>query len=435
MKKSSYLKRDIWRIQIKQLSRLQAVWIQSLKIIVLVAQGFSKKQIQQGASSLTYYSLIAIVPMITLLLLVTQSILSQDTLQNWLLAHLDEQKILVKNLIAISQKTLSQIHKGFLPSISLILAIWAGIKMLLYIELSMNQTWEVRIGRSFAKRFSDYLAVLFLCPLIVIVSTFFTFLISSAISDLNQDTKIIGDLEPVLYHFFNAIPIVLNCLLLTFLFIFMPNTHVRFLPALYAGILTGLSYQFIQGFYFYLQIGVSRYNTLYGTFAALPLFLIWVHTSWVIILIGSKLAFAFQNVSAYDISDLHITLSRHHSTLLCLRISHLCVRHFYQHQPPLSASQISSELKIPLSLTYALISRLVKAKILCEVTSYSDTEGYQPALPPEEMTIKNVIDMIDSQGEMIEIPQDSDLLMLEKCLDEFSLLLEKSEHNLLLKDF
>jgi len=431
----NYIKNDIWHIPLKGKTRFQRLRIQLLKLLFLVAQGFTKKQIQQGASSLTYYSLLAFVPLLILFMAITRGILSHDLLHQWLASHLADQQEIVSFLIKLSEATISQFHKSMLAISSLLLALWAGIKVLTYIELSMNQTWEVRIGRTFSQRFSDYLAMLFLCPLVVIFSTFFTLVSSLALSDLGTNHGgIFGEFSALIYQIFNIIPIVLNCLLFTFLFIFIPTTHVRFVPALWAGVISGVLYQIVQWIYFSLQIGVSRYSILYGTFAALPLFVISIHVSWVIILIGSKLAFALQNVSAYDVTDMSNKISKSSSMLISLRIMQICLQNFYERLPPVTANYLSQELHLSLSVTLHLLSQLVDANLLSEVHKGDSLEGYYPAFPPEQMTIKTVIDMIDNQGEKINLPPDTKNLDLEKTLQNFSSLIEKSEQNRLLKD-
>ena len=292
-----YLQKDIWRVDMATLPLWKGLWVRFLRIIILISHGFSKKQIQQGASSLTYYTLLAIVPIIALLVGIARGFELEKSLKEWLLQQFAEQKDVITRIFEFADAALETAHQGILAGVGVVVLLWAGIKIFLYMEHVINGIWEVKKGRSLAKRFTDYLSMLILFPLIIFLASGLTVYLSATLTALFSGTEL-ETIASIVLWFLNLIPIFLICLLFTFLYIFMPNTRVRFFPALWAGILTGLFYQLIQWLYLYFQIGVTKYNTIYGTFAALPLFLIWIHLSWVIILLGAKISFAFQNFTS-----------------------------------------------------------------------------------------------------------------------------------------
>ncbi len=436
MKFFKFLKKDVWRVSVDDLSKKKAFGLRTLRIVLIVVQGFTKKQIQQGASSLTYYSLLTIVPIVAFFFGIARGFLLQGNFKKWLLDQFGGQQVVVKKLIFFSELSLKQTHKGVIAGISIVILLWAGIKMLMYIELSMNQIWEVRVARTLTRRFSDYMAMLFFCPLFVLLSTTLTVFLSATLTDLRSEVSLVKDLGPILFPILSLFPYVLTWLLFTFIYIFIPNTRVRFLPAFYASIFAGTVYQVIQWAYVYLQVGVSKYNAIYGTFAALPLFLVWVHLSWVILLLGAKLAFAFQNVNAYGFMAENIELSENMKQLFSLRIMHSCIKRFVQQKPLLSAVELSNQLSIPLPLMMSLIHQMKNAGLLSEVKAGVQRESvFQPAYPVDKLTIKQVLDMMNGQGEKVFVDKDAVYEKLTKNLEGFSKRIESSEHNELLKDF
>ncbi|MCH9609494.1 MAG: hypothetical protein S4CHLAM45_10160 [Chlamydiales bacterium] len=433
MRLVNFLKRDIWRIRVDELPKKKALKIRLLRILTLISQGFTKRQVQQGASSLTYYTLLAIVPVIAFLLAVARGFLIQDSFKQWLHDRFGGESIIAKKLLSFAELSLNQTGKGIVAFLGFLLVLWAAIKVLMYMELVMNQIWEVKRGRSIARRFSDYIAILGFCPFYIVLTTLFTAYISTTFNELGKDVGIIKNITPVLFFLLNLIPLILSWLILTFLYIFIPNTSVRFRPALYAAFITSIGYQALQWLYFTLQVGVSQYNAVYGTFAAIPLFLFWVHIGWVIVLIGAKIAFAFQNVTAYEFMVEDISLSLRFQEILSVRIAHFCVRRFTHELSIPTSLDISNSLYIPHPLTKEILFKLVESGVLTEVRQEKEF-GYQPAVSEDVLTIKRVIDMIHTQGEEIPLLEDVDTEKIIKSFEEFSELMEQTDYNLLLKE-
>jgi membrane protein len=429
-----FLKKDIWHIQIAALPQWKALLFRFLRILILTNQGFTKSQIQQGASALTYYSLLAVVPIIALLIGIARGFVFEQTLESWLIQHFTEQQQIIEQIFKFANASLEQAKGGVIAGVGIAILIWATIKILINIELVMNRIWEVKKGRSLARRFTDYLAMVFLAPLLVFLASGLTGYLSAILSAVSK-RKVLEHFASLLIPLLSLLSFFLISLLFTFLYIFMPNTRVRFIPALIAGIFTGVIYQFLQWLYFYFQIGVASYNAIYGTFAALPLFLVWLHLSWVIILLGAKVCFAIQNVDAYEFISDDVQLSNKIRSICALRIAHLCIKRFVDETAPPSAIEISNELAIPLLLTNQLIFQLVGAGVLAEIKREDQEEAFQPARNVQRLTIKRVLDMINEMGETIPLPPSQELTLILKSLEKFSQAVEKSDGNILLKDF
>ncbi len=386
----------------EELSRPKALGIRILRIISLIVEGFTKSQVQLGASSLTFYSLLSTVPLLTFFFGIARLFLFQQIFQNWLIHSFDEQKVVVERLSYFAKEFLSQGNDGLLITTGLFLILWAGVRILTNLELALNSIWEVKRGRTFARRFSDYMALLFICPIFIIVSIILTAYFTTTVVDLEMHNLFVRSLASLLH----LIPLLLLWVLFTFIYIFIPNIRVSFMAAFWAGLITSIIYQFVQWGYIYFQVGVTTYNTIYGTLAALPLFLIWLYISWLIVLTGAKMTFAFQNVNAYEFMTEDVHLSHHFRHILCLRITHLVVKRFDQNFPPPTVIELTNELIIPLPLVNRLTYHLIESGVLVEIRrGHLQSGGFQPALNIERLTIKDVLDMISHKGEEIPLPE------------------------------
>ncbi len=430
-----FIKVGIWQIPTETLHSFKAFWVRFLRVALLVTQGFTRSQVQQGASSLTYYTLLSLVPTIALLVGLARGFSLEESFHQWLLERFSSQVTVINQLFTFAEASLKEVRQGLIASLGVVILFWSAVKILVNIEHVMNEIWEVQRPRTLAKQFSDYLAMMVICPLIIFVSSSMTVYLSARLAALKQHGGLIHDVGPLLFPILNLIPYLLTCALFTFIYIFMPNTNVRLRPALYAGLIAGIIYQIVQWAYLYFQIGVTSYNAIYGTFAALPLFLIWIHLSWVILLLGAKMAFALQNVDAYEFVTEDFKLSYYFRQILSLRIAHLCIRQFCDGKPPLSKISLSNQLVIPLVLTTQLLGDLVQAGLLNEVQREKDEDTrYQPALDPEQLTIKRILELLEAKGGSIPLPPTPEVVSILKRLEEFSTLVERSDANVLLKN-
>lgn len=434
MKIWDFLTKDIWHVQITTLPRWKRLGYRVLRTLMLTSQGFTKNQIQQGASALTYYSMLAVVPIIALLIGIARGFLFEQSLEKWLLERFADQKLVIDQIFKFAGQSLQAANGGVIAGVGIALLVWSAIKILTNIELVMNQIWEVHEGRSLARRFTDYMAMLFLAPILIFLASGMTGYMSALVSAVHKGT-VLEHIAPLFIPLLSLFSVLLSALLFTFLYIFMPNTRVRFFPAMFAGIFTALIYQILQWFYFYFQIGVAGYNAIYGTFAAIPLFLIWLHLSWVMILLGAKLCFAIQNVDAFEFMSENIHLSHRFRLICSLHLAQYCTKKFVREESPPSALELSNRLAIPLPLTNNLLYQLEKAEVLVKVRREHDQEeAYQPGRSPESLTIKRTMDMINERGEVIPLSPSHELTLILKNLEKFGVAMEESDANILLKD-
>lgn len=428
----AFFRREIWKIHTERLPPFKAFWIRALRVVLLVVQGFSRSLIQLGASSLTYYSLLALVPILVILFGMARGFFLEEDFKHLLLEKFSIQEQVVAQLITFAESSTTVLRHGFIISIGSFILLWSIFKIFKNVEAIMNQIWEVREPRALSRQFSDYLAILFICPVILLISGSLTLYLTSTLKA--SSIGFIHELSPILYPLLNLVPYLLTSFLFTFLYIFIPNTTVQFQPAFYAGLVTGALYQLLQWLYLYFQIGMTSYNLIYGSFAAFPLFLIWLHISWATLLLGAKIAFAFQNVAGYEFIPSDFQLSHRFKRLLSLRIMACISRHFEKNDPPLTTTELSIELSIPHVLTSQLLYELVQSKLLLIVQIGDHQSGYLPALSADQLTIKKVVGMMDERGESLPLPPSAEAKKMVETLEAFHDYVRSREANLLVKD-
>ena len=224
--------------------------------------------------------------------------------------------------------------------------------------------------------------------------------------------------------------------LFAFIYVFIPNTRTRISSCIFAGVVAGTTYQAVQWFYVKFQVGVAQYNAIYGSFAALPLFLAWLQVSWLILLAGAEIAHAHQAAESHEYRPDALAASPALRRLLALRVAGLLCRHFATGSAPLTLHAIREATGIPVLLLRQILDALALAGIVSAVPRPDGQEiGYQPAVDTARLTLKSVTDALDRAGvNAIPTTQTAELRALAERLAAFDALVEASPANMLLRD-
>jgi membrane protein len=347
-----------------------------------------------------------------------------------------EQKEIVNRIITFSENLLNSTSGGVIAGIGVALLFWTIIKVLGNIEQSFNDIWGVKKSRSLGRKFSDYLSFMLISPIIFIMASSMTVVVSAKITAIVNQLTLWGWVGSLILLLLKILPFSLIWGLFTFTYLFMPNTKVNFTSGLIGGIIAGTLYQFGQRIYLMFQISVSNFNAIYGSFAALPLFLTWLQISWLIVLYGAEIAFAHQNVDTYEFEPDCLKVSPGFKRLVTLGVVHLCVKKFKNGEAPLTAKEISQQMDIPIRLLNQIIFELVETKILSEVKKNEDKVfAYQPSKNLDELTVQSIINQLDKNGiDNIPVIITPELEKFTSSLKIFEDLKTKSEANFKLQD-
>ena len=431
-----FIRVDIWRIRLKDISRTRYFFIKQLRILILAIRGFAKDKCTLSASALTFYSILSIVPVVAMAFGIAKGFGFQKLLEKELLEKFQGQEEVMNRVVTFAQSLLENTKGHMIASIGVLFLLWTVIKLLSQIEHSFNDIWEVKFPRTYGRKFSDYLSIMLISPILFILSSSVTVFITTQITVITQKVELIGMFSPVIFFMLKFIPYGLIWILFIFIYILMPNAKVNFSSGLIAGVIAGTIYQIAQWAYITFQVGMARYNAIYGSFAALPLFLIWIQLSWLIVLFGAEISYAYQYVDTYDFEPDRRSISPAFNKLLSLHISRLIISTFLKADPPLSAINISKTLQIPIRMVQQILDELVEAGILSDTeTKENKKMSYQPARDINAITINSVIDALEQKGvDNIPIAQTAELKHLSEALKTLNDEIDKSPANRLLKD-
>jgi membrane protein len=431
-----FVTHDMWRIPVDNMTRGRAFALRQLRILYLAWRGFREDNLSLRASALTFYSILSSVPVFAIVIGIAKGFSFEDTLQRQLIDQFPEQKEALSAIFSFAQSALAQTRKGWVAGIGVALLFWSVIKVLASIEASFNDIWKISRGRSLVRKFADYLAIVLFCPLMLIVSGSLTVFLSTQLSGMLQRVQVIDAISPVLLLGLKGISLFLVLAMFTLLYLVMPNTRVRLKAALAGGLVAGAVFQLMQIGYVHLQVGVSKYNAVYGSFAALPLFLIWLQLSWFIVLLGAELSYAVQNADTFDYTSENYRLSTRTRRLLSVLIAQTVVKSFVQNEPALSTHTLAHRLGMPYGLVQRLCNDLVECGIFARVLPpNSPDHGYQPARDINTLTVVSVMEAVEALGtDSLPAAPSNEIDKLTGSLSQFESSLAQHPSNKLLRD-
>lgn len=396
-----FIQYDLWRQpHIRTTNRKKRMGYRILQTIILVARGFKDKALNVQANSLSFSLLFAFVPMIAGVFAIARGFGFEELLEDWLSTSFLAEANIVPVLIEWVDRYLETAREGLFLGIGLLVLIWAVYAFFNMLELSFNNIWNVKQSRSLGRRLTNYLVVLLLVPImIVLTSGISIFLNSTVIDSMETLFPVLQAIEPIRRVLLRLIPFVVSAGVFTWIFIAIPNTKVRFVPAAISGVIMGVLFQLVQMFSVYLVMMFTRMSVVYGAFSAIPLILIWLHITCWLLLVGAELAFAIQNneMFAYE-KDLE-AMSRRYKDYVMLYLLSVIVRRFENAELPQTTQQMAEENQLPIRLVQQLLSRLEETNIVRRVyIEQAEYETFIPAMDTRIITVEMVIGRISAQG-------------------------------------
>ncbi len=435
LKKSiTFFKEDIWLIAEDKLDETQYLSLKCLRILLLAVKGFDDDLCLLRASALTLYTVLSIVPIIAMLFGIAKGFGFESILKQQLLEQIPKQDSMVLQLIEFAENMLASTQGGVVAGIGIIVLFWTVIRVIGNIEESFNHIWKIKKNREFARKLSDYLSLMLLAPVLVIVSSSITVFVTTQITGLIEKTHLPPEGTATMLYLLNYSPIVIMSVLFSFIFIFMPNQKVQMKAGIIAGIMTGIFYQIVQWGYLELQIGVSSYNAIYGSFTALPLFVIWLQLGWLLVLFGCEISFFIQYYEIYKYNEKFVSLSFRLKKLIALRIMQLIVKRFMRAEKALNTTEIAFKLVLPISVVRSSLTALINSQLIVELNVLSTSESvFQPAQDVNNLTIYQVIEALEKQGGN-ELPNMKSFIQFSAINSLFDEKIKSMPENSLLKE-
>jgi membrane protein len=433
-----FFEEDIWAIRLRDLPSRKAYPIRYLRIMILALRRFYEDRCSERASALTYYSLLSVVPVLAMLFgiakgfglekMIERQVMEMGQKANW-------QPDFVDKILTFSHSLLENAKGGLIAGVGVVMVFWTVISIMGHIEDSFNDIWEVKKPRTLRRKFSDYLSVMILAPILLVISSSVAVLVATQITVIVQKMSFLGPLAHVITFLLQLLPYVSIWILLTVLYLLMPNTKVPLKSGILTGIVTGTIYQVVQWVYIKFQVGVASYGAIYGSFAALPLFLAWIQLSWIIVLLGAEIAVADEHYETFGYHPDYSRISLSSRKFLVLRVFHLLVKKFSQGEKPLSAHEIAHTLEIPVRLVKSLLHELAGTGVVTETVKGNNMIAFQPGRSIEQVTLKYALDVYEHRGvETIPLPASEETAKMIKYLKSIADTVERSPGNVVLRE-
>lgn len=387
-----FLSYDIWRLNRKDRSARKIDFYNIVKAFILAIRNIDGGQLFTRASALTYSTLLSIVPMLAVLFAIARGFGFQNIVKSQLFTYFEGQQEILDKVTAFIDKSIEYAQGGIFLGIGIVLLLYTVINLLSNIEDNFNKIWQIKKGRTYFRMFTDYLALIIIAPVFLICNAGITII-------LNTTAEQQYFLGLVITPIMEVIPFLITILLFTILNIYIPNTKVKFKSALLGGVFTGICFQVFQILYVSGQIWISKYNAIYGSFAALPLLLLWLQLTWFFVLFGVQLSFAFQNVNKYSFEYETSNISRRYKDFVTLLIMTIIVKRFEKGDTPYTADDLSENFKIPTKLTSDTLFHLQEVGLIVETPTEDNlVPAYIPSMDINHISVSFLFEKIDKYG-------------------------------------
>jgi len=358
------IEQKVWNVRTADLPKSKALPLAVERVLLLTGKNFVKNKCAMRASSLTFLTLMSIVPLVALLLGIARGFNFEEMLRKKLVESFVGQEQVAEWILSFADTALKVASGGIITGIGVGMLFFTALKLLSNIENSFNDIWGIKQGRSILRKLSDYITLLLLCPVFAVVLLGLNTLGMASIKDFSWLPGRSYLLSAISY----VSPFVFAWGMFFFLYLFIPNTRVKPKAAFSGAVLTGTLLIIAQYIYMFLQTILTGYNAIYGSFAALPFFLLWLQASWTIILLGAQFAFAVQNVNYYEYYPGDHPLCMHYRSICALRIMKLLGDAFNNRTGAVTVSDLSGKLEIPIRITRAVLNDLISAGLVIEVS-------------------------------------------------------------------
>ena len=391
-----FVRDDMWRRTATELDSwpwYKRLGYRMIRTIVVVARGFTSKNLNDTAKSLAYSLIFAVVPILAMVVAVAKGFGVVDVIERQLNASFLGETGMVPTIMAMVQRYLETAQGGVFIGIGILILLWAIYSFFQSVETAFNRIWNVKKPRSVLRQATTYIAIVVLIPVLIVCSAGITIVINS----------MVGDVEGIKFLQF-----VIVWLLFTVMYIAVPNTKVNFKSALIPGILMGTLFQLLQMLSVYLIALLSRTSIVYGAFATIPILMTWLQYTSLLILIGAEMSYAIQNNEEFEYEKDLNTMSRRYKDFIMLYLLSIIVKRFEADETPLSAHELAIRDHLPIRVVNQLLGRMVETGILNEIYTEDNKEEktYQPALDTHKISVGMVFERIDAQGteEFLQTP-------------------------------
>lgn len=392
-----YCVSGVWSDQSKSMK------VRIIKTINLTVQAFLNRDLQIKSMAITYQTIFAMVPALALLLAISKGFGFQEIVEKELYTYFPSQSKALGAALGFVDSYLAEASSGILVGVGLIVLLWTLISLLSNIEDEFNNIWDIKSGRNTIQKIKDYIAIFLLIPILMILSSGISLFMSSTVLAVVP----FAFLTPMVNALMELVPIVLTWGAFTLCFWLIPNTKVEFKFAMISGAFCAVAFEALQLLFLNGQIYVSKYNAIYGSFAFLPLMLIWLQLSWLLLLSGCGLTYSLQNVFSYNFFGNLTTIAESYYRKVLLVVTAVIYRRFHLGLPAPTRNSLSMTYGLPIRMVSGIADKLQKAGLIQMNDSRDgkDDPGLIPTTDTDRVMVKDVVTRVESAGMKDFIPE------------------------------
>jgi membrane protein len=421
-KTQKFISQDLWDLELDSFPKARRAGLKLLRVIMLVLKGFKEDKCPIHASSLTFTTVMAMVPLLVILFAIAKGF-GFEQVSGMLLAKTADMPAAFQDAVKTILTTVGSASAGALGGAGVIFFLWAAIKMLSGIEETFNLVWGIKTPRAFIEKVRNYIVILVVAPILLIIANAGLPVIMGFAGKLTW-------MGPFLKLGLQAIPVFVMALTFTFVYITMPNTKVKFSAAFTGAFVSALLSILFQVAIIKLGVLATSANKTYGTLAAIPLFLSWVQISWQIMLLGAEVAFSIQNAGTYARERLAVNPSARSRLCLAFALMKKITAAFESGTGPFDTVAYGIANRVPVRLINDVIAILAKTGLVAEAAGQQGC--YTLLRDPADISARAIADAILNEGaDPNELGMKDDFPMFGKITGESFQTLEKQ----LLKSF
>ncbi len=430
-----FLEVGIWKTRLSDLPKWQRFGLKTLRVGIITMTEFKDDRVVEKASNLTYFSLLSIVPVIAMAFGISKGFGLEKFLEHELSRYFSGQEEVLNQVMEFAHRMIDSASGGIVAGIGLVILLYTVLRLLHHIETSFNHMWGNKRNRPIHRKLADYISIMILGIVLVLLSSSTNVFLIRELPKLAGNIGLDGEIKSGLLFLIRFIPYTFIWILLFLLYIIFPNTRVKVVPAVVAGIVAGTLYQLTQWGFINFQFAFARYNAIYGSLALLPLFLIYVQISWFIILFGMELCYAIQHVDSWEPEQEDLKISYGHRKKIMLLVMYRIIKSFKAGEPAVSVKQLSRMGSVPYRILHEICYECEKAGLVSRVEGEKGDDQFQPAFDIHQMDIQTVIQMYEKEGlQQYDNKKSKAFLALETALEEISQSIAKSKSNQLLME-
>lgn len=408
-------------------------WLSVLRTLNLSIKSFLNRDIQTQACALTYRTMLAVVPALAMLFAIGRGFGFQNLLQDELYTLFPAQEMAIRYAMNFVESYLNSASEGIFVGVGLIFLLWTLISLLTNVENTFNLIWGIQQGRSIWRKASDYTAMLLILPVLMICASGINLLMSSTLRSIFH----FSFMTPVVSLILEGTSWVMTWLFFTAVYMLIPFTKVKFRNAFISGIIAGTGFIILQWLFVTGTLYVTRYNAIYGSFAFLPLMLLWVQLVWVIILTGAVICYSSQNVFAFSLSTQADAISPSYKAKVLVAITATLTQRLLAGARAVTARDLMDFYDLPARLVTKITDSLYEAGLIVRVLipGRSDVYGFQLAVDPSTLTVEDLLEKIYGLGTEGFIPDFSkNFPGVVTCMDKISAATYAAAGKVYLKD-